>query len=122
MNVIKSDRTVMVDCDDTLVLWDISNYPGGPHVSVDCYGHVSYLVPHEKNLKLLRKFAKLGYRIVVWSASGYEWAESVVNTLHISDIVDTCMSKPRYYFDDIPCQEWMGPRIWRQPVTGVEEK
>jgi hypothetical protein len=122
MNVLKSDHTVMVDVDDTLVLWDKSNYPDESYITVECYGSNSTLVPHEKNIKLLRKFAKLGYKIVVWSASGWEWAEAVVRRLELTDIVDTCMSKPRYYFDDLPCNEWMGPRIWREPTTGEEEK
>lgn len=120
MKTIESDRVVMVDCDDTLILWDISEYSGINRVTVNCYGHKAIVVPHEKNLKLLRKFAKLGYRIIVWSQSGWQWAEAVSKTLGIDDIVDTCMSKPRYYFDDIPCQEWMGGRIWRDPKNGAE--
>jgi FMN phosphatase YigB (HAD superfamily) len=120
MRTIQSDRTVMVDCDDTLVLWDKSEFPMEEFIEIECYGTSAVVVPHRKNLNTLLKFHKLGYRIVVWSASGWEWAENVVKALKLEDIVDTCMSKPRYYFDDLPCQEWMGPRIWRDPKSGEE--
>jgi hypothetical protein len=118
---MKSDRVVMVDCDDTLVMWDLSSYPDVPRVTVNCYGYLTDLVPNEKNIKLLRKFAKLGYEIHVWSGSGWEWADAIVEVLGLGSIVQTTMTKPSYYFDDLPCQEWMGTRIWRDPKTGTEE-
>lgn len=121
MNVIKSERVVMCDVDDTLVLWDLSAHPDAERVIVTCFGYETILVPHEKNIKLLRKFAKLGYTIVVWSATGWEWANEVVRTLKIEDVVHSVMSKPRYYFDDIRAEEWIGQRIWRDPKSGEEE-
>lgn len=118
MNAIQSDKLVMVDCDDTLICWDKSKFPIDEQIKINCYGHDSWLVPHAPNLRTLKKFAKLGYTIVVWSASGWEWAQAVVCALGIEDDVHTVMSKPRYYFDDIPCHEWMGQRVYRDPVTG----
>lgn len=120
MNVIKSDRVVMVDCDETLILWDISEYPKVDQVNVYCHGKHTPVALHRKNYNLLRKFHRLGYTIIVWSASGWEWAEAVVKGLRIENMVTSVSSKPRYYFDDVPCEKWMGSRIYRDPITGKE--
>src|SRR5690554_3670238 len=117
MRVIESERVTVVDCDDTLILWDKSEYDPESYITISAHGHDSVVVPHEANIKLFKKFAKLGYTMIVWSQSGYAWAEAVVKALGLEDMVTLCMSKPRYYFDDIPCEEWMGPRIWRDPKS-----
>lgn len=53
-----------------------------------------------------------GQIVIVWSAGGYKWAESVVKSLGLSLFVDVAMSKPTWYYDDIPCQKWMGKPRW----------
>ena len=112
-----NERLLYVDCDDTLVLWDLSSYPDKPRLELDCWGPVE-LVKHDKNINLVRKFAKLGYGIVVWSQTGAEWAQRVSEAVGISDIVTLYLTKPRYYLDDLPCQAWMGERLYRDPRTG----
>jgi len=120
MNVLKSDRVTVVDVDDTLVLWNISEFPVERRITVDFKNGPVDLVPHEKNINTLLKFWKLGYTINVWSASGWEWAETIVKALGLESIVTNVGSKPLYYFDDKPCESWMGPRVYRDPKTGTE--
>lgn len=114
---LQGDRVVMVDCDDTLVMWDLSKYPSLPRVDVECYGPVQVII-NEKNVHLIQKLKKMGYRIVVWSQTGAAWADTVVRACGLSDCVDITMSKPRFYIDDLPSHEWMGERVWRDPETG----
>jgi hypothetical protein len=115
MKTIKSDRVVMIDCDDTLILWDKSEHDPSTYIEINCYGQTSVVVPHQKQLNTIHKFIKLGYTLIVWSASGWEWAEAVGKAVGIDDYVQLYLSKPRYYMDDIPCNEWMGPRVYRSP-------
>lgn len=115
---LPSDRVVMVDVDDTLVCWNVSEFPAEDHFKIRGPNGLVTLVRHEKNINLVRKFWKLGYTIVVWSGTGHKWAEKVARSVGLDDVVSLYMSKPMYYIDDKPSQEWMGPRAWRDPVTG----
>jgi hypothetical protein len=116
-------RTLYVDVDDTLLLHDLSEHRwdtfAGP-VEVECNGRVFEGVPHQKNIKLLIKFYKLGYDIIVWSKTGKTWAEEVCKTLNIGQYVSTYLTKPDFYLDDKPVGDWIGPRIWRDPKSGRE--
>lgn len=116
-NVLESHKVVGVDCDDTLVMWDISKYPDMPRITVDLCGPVQ-LVVNQKNVNLVRKLAKLGYQIVVWSQTGYDWARVVGKAVGIDDVTSLYMTKPRYHIDDMPASVWIGDRLWRDPVTG----
>ena len=118
--VIKGHKVVSFDVDDTLVLWDKSDYPEEAYIDVEFSGYTTALVPHEKNINLLKKFAKLGYTVIVWTQSGYDWGEAIVEALDLWEYVDLVMTKPSFYVDDMPAQHWIGPRIWREPSTGEE--
>jgi FMN phosphatase YigB (HAD superfamily) len=113
---VEGDRTLYVDCDDTLVLWNISDYPDSPRIKINLYHEDTVLVPHQKNINLLIKFRKLGYKIIVWSQSGADWAEAVVNQLLLSDYVDLVITKPTYYLDDLPASAWADRRVYRELV------
>lgn len=113
---LSGDRTLYVDCDDTLVAWDISKYPDEPRVRVNCYGYESELVPNRRNVNTLIKFAKLGYKIIVWSQSGPDWAEAVARELCIEEFCDLFIAKPSWYLDDLDASVWLNRRIWREPA------
>lgn len=121
MLVIPSDKLLMVDVDDTLVLWDKSEYSDLPDVSFNVGHGVSHLKVHPKNINLVRKFHLLGYTVVVWSQTGYEWAKEAVKKLGLEDVVYAVMSKPRYHLDDLPADLWMGTRLWRSPYNETKE-
>lgn len=119
---LESHKVLTVDCDDTLVMWQLSMYPDLPRVEVALPDIApSILVLNQKNVNLVKKFYKLGFKIVVWSQTGYDWAKAVAEAVGLSEYVTLYMTKPRYHVDDLPSSVWMGERLWRDPVTGVSE-
>ena len=115
---IESHKVVMCDVDDTLVLWDKSEYSHIPSITVKYAGKTSEVIVNQKNVNLLIKLVKLGYTVIVWSATGYDWAETIVKAIGIEKEVTMCMSKPRYYIDDKDSKLWIGERLYRDPITG----
>ncbi len=90
MFVLKSDKTLFVDVDDTLVMWSATGY-----------------TPHKKHIEYLKKFHMRGQKIVVWSAGGWEWAERVVRELGLENVVSAVMCKPAWFVDDMPATEFL---------------
>ena len=90
MLVIQSDKTLFVDVDNTLVLWDEA--------------HTTYR-PHQRHIDMMKKFHARKQPIIVWSAGGYEWAQRVVRELGLENIVTAVMSKPAWYIDDLTASE-----------------
>jgi hypothetical protein len=117
---LNDQKSVFVDCDDTLILWDVSAYVFAPKVSIEYAGHKSELAIHQKNVNLVRKMAKLGHPIVVWSATGADWAKKVAEAVGLDDIVVGYLTKPKYIIDDLDAANWT-TRIWRHPLTGESE-
>lgn len=137
---IKSSQVVFCDVDDTLVKWGscppeeqgtaipitcpISRYRKaaedelGEELPKDEEYQVGewteYLRPHKKHIEQLKQHKMRGHVIVIWSAGGDEWAMAVVKALKLEAYVDLVISKPTWYYDDIPCQEFMGKRIWME--------
>lgn len=95
--IIDSDKVVFVDVDDTLVMWNGANYK-----------------PHQKHIDYVKASKKRGHRIVVWSAGGWEWASTIVESLGLTDYVDLIMSKPAWFLDDKEASHFMpeANRIW----------
>lgn len=116
--MLKSDRITVVDCDDTLAMWNLSDHPKEDQITIEHVNGPVQVVPNKKNINTLIKFWKLGYTIIVWSGSGYAWAEAVVKSFQLEKYVTLITSKPMYYFDDKPAESWIGPRVWRDPKTG----
>lgn len=112
MKTIDSEHVIMVDVDNTLVLWGKDhriplaritdkNFNDKRILFVDPYtGDNLYLTPHNVHIRLLRQYKGRGFTIIVWSMAGVKWSESVVKTLGIEDIVDYCMTKPAKHLDD----------------------
>lgn len=117
MKVIENDNCIFVDCDDTLVMWDnkFKNEDHSNCVTVKDYsGFVVSLVPHTTHIEYLKKAKQHNKNtIIVWSAGGWQWAKAVVEALQLEDIVDSVMSKPGSYMDDLNCKEFMGARIYK---------
>lgn len=103
MYILDKNKNVMVDCDDTLILW----HPGSQD-STSIVIQDSLVKPNTQVIETIKKLSRIGYNIIVWSAGGYEWASAVVSALELTSFVDIVMSKPEMYFDDIHCTEWMG--------------
>lgn len=113
MKIVENEKLLYVDTDDTIGMWNLSDYPAKGRVYVSCYNHITTIVPNQKNINLVKKFIKLGYGIVAWSATGAEWAKAVFTAVGLDEYVTIYLTKPRYYLDDVECTEWMGQRIYR---------
>lgn len=104
MNFNPSETIVCCDVDDTLVMWDTGR--SEPHEGAIAFhdpydGSTNYLKPHYMHVELLKKYKGRGFYIRVWSAAGCQWARSVVETLGLTDFVDSVETKPIKYIDDI---------------------
>lgn len=126
MNIIENENIVCYDTDDTLVKWP-DNYttpyaPAGTFeynrkCFTDPYDNSSnYLIPHEKHIALLKKHKGRGQFVIVWSAAGVKWAESVVKTLNLESYVDLIMTKPTKLVDDLPVHEIFPVRIYLKDI------
>jgi nicotinamidase-related amidase len=95
MFVIENDKSLFVDVDDTLVIWEGTTYR-----------------PHTKHIELIKKFHQRGMPIIVWSAGGHAWALRIVKELQLEPYVTAVMSKPAWFVDDLPAEEFL-PEINR---------
>lgn len=119
MFVLSESPTLFVDVDETLV--------GRPNIGpmlthegwVLCNSgepYEAWVRVHQEHVRTLLEFKARGFNIVVWSAGGSKWAETVVFLLGLSGVVDVVMSKPTWFLDDKPACEFMPEhnRIWRK--------
>ncbi len=111
-------RTLYVDCDDSILMHDLSEFPIEDQVTIRCNYREFVGVPNKKNIKLLIKFYKLGYEICVWSKTGKSWALAVCERLGVNEYVSFYLTKPDFLIDDMEPSKWLGVRLWRDPVTG----
>lgn len=101
---VPAGPTAYFDVDDTLVMWDLPEdikINDDRLVTVICRGHSNRVLPNPYNINLLKKMKKRGHAIIIWSAGGSDWAESVIKALDLEDLVDVVATKPTYYIDDI---------------------
>jgi hypothetical protein len=70
---------------------------------------------HEPMVRLLLEEHARGSFVIVWSRSGFAWAEAVVIALGLVGKVHLIMSKPIAYFDDVPVEAWMKDRVFIEP-------
>jgi hypothetical protein len=125
MITIPGDKTVYVDCDDTIVFWSPTEEQRKDNgtVAITCPGSMTYnengeeigyigewtehLVPNWPQINALRNFKIRGFTIVLWTQSGFLWAEALAKALKIEQLIDVCLTKPTYIFDDLPASEFM---------------
>ena len=118
-------RTIFSDVDDTLLYWDsvkeskkdiVTKPYYHDHVYFDKPGDPSIEVsvkPIYSNIGELKKLTAQGFSIVVWSAGGEDWAEAFVKAVGLEPYVTAVVSKPQAYYDDLPCEEFMGKRRFK---------
>ena len=108
-------KTVYVDVDNTLVQDSLKMGKGHPReIVVDYTNGPVWIVPNRKNIELVILFFKLGYKVVVWSKTGADWAELVCKAVGLDRCADIYLTKPMYYIDDEECSQWMGSRRWME--------
>lgn len=112
MKVIKGDKTVWFDVDDTLIHWN--SVEGSTTVKVK-YGMLKQVFEVsviEENVTALKLHASRNHTIVVWSAGGVEWAEAAVKALGLTQYVDLVICKPSWIYDDLDPVSFMPKRLW----------
>ena len=110
MNVIKGNKFVYFDVDETLVKWSYDRYEADKAILFEIDMISEYLVPHSKHIELLKRYKTRTKDtvIVVWSQGGWDWAETVVKTLGLEEYVDAILTKPDIYVDDLNSVWFMG--------------
>lgn len=112
----RKEHVITVDCDDTLVMWGADrNDPKTICVQQPITGDEfikQYLRIHQAHVEYVKTMKARGNWVIVWSAAGKLWADSVVNALGLQAYVDDTMSKPFAYIDDKPASDWMTNRIY----------
>lgn len=113
--ILASDDCIFFDVDETLVFWKtdqdstdiviqaVDPYMGGQYVK---------LVPHQRHIDLLKRNHGQGRTIVVWSAGGVYWAESVVRALGLESYVSLILTKPKAYVDDKKMEDWGSGQVY----------
>lgn len=90
MQVIRNDKILYVDIDDTLVIWSET-------------GH-SYK-PHKKHIDYIKRFHMRGQAVVAWSAGGFEWCERIIKELGLEPYITLVVSKPAWWMDDLKADQ-----------------
>lgn len=113
MKTVQNEQVMMVDVDDTLIVWGkIKKGQKAVHVTNPHDGAQNTVRPHAGHIKILKDRKSRGAYIVVWSAGGYAWAEAVVKALGLTEYVDQIMTKPFMYMDDKTADEILGERCY----------
>lgn len=110
MKVISGTKTVFFDIDNTLV-FSIEEFSHLFSETVVEINDRKFWV-HKLHVEMIKDFKARGHTIIVWSAGGSEWAATVILSLKLSAYVDLVISKPDWYCDDKPCEEFMLGRFY----------
>jgi phosphoglycolate phosphatase-like HAD superfamily hydrolase len=116
VKIIQSEQLICVDVDDTLIIHRKAKKSDTIVCFTDPYDKAQrYVTVHKPHVKILKDRKRRGATIVVWSQSGYKWAEAVVKALQLQDYVDYVASKPVAIIDDKPASDWLAERIYLDP-------
>lgn len=127
LKLIKNERVIMCDIDDTLVMHgNDKQITDAKYVSIidpiDACNRILLRV-NEPMCRLVQEELTRGSQVCFWSRGGYQWAANVVDALWMSDHLDTdgyeclVLTKPFAYFDDTPVDKWMNDRVYLTPDT-----
>jgi phosphoglycolate phosphatase-like HAD superfamily hydrolase len=98
---VKDGNVFACDIDDTIVMWDVPYDYDGPTVKIKTNGFIEICIPNEYVIEHIKKLKKRNYSIVIWSAGGSDWGESVINSLGLDKYVDVIMPKISDHMDDV---------------------
>ena len=112
MFILKNNKLLFCDVDDTLVRWKYIDE--GDHINISYGGVTNVFSVHTEHVTHLREHIKRGHGVIIWSQGGWEWAEAVVKALvkngrftteEVKDFV--IMDKPSWVYDDLNPTYWM---------------
>lgn len=105
--------TIYFDVDNTLIMHLDGATISNECVAIEVWGMTTYVKPHFKHITTLKKYKEKGFKVVVWSGGGEEWATEVIKSLGLTQHVDVILSKPTVYYDDLEVQDFMPKNIRR---------
>lgn len=113
MQILESEFIVTCDVDETLIMHNSS----GIRALINPYSNeIVDFNAHTRHIDLIVQYRNRGYKVVVWSAAGYKWAQVVVEYLKKEFPkfdVDMVMTKPSKYIDDLEtATEILGQRVY----------
>lgn len=120
MQIVQSESIIMVDVDETLIHHVRAPFdPSWKTIQVeDPYSKETVtLRVNEPMGRLVKEENSRGSTVIVWSRNGYRWAQAVLQALGLDNHVHQVMSKPRAYFDDKDCSDWLKDRVYLGPDT-----
>lgn len=119
MNVIRNERIIPTDIDETLVMHD-NPLSYNKYITVEDpheAGKYINLGVNQAMVKILKDEKARGAYIIAWSRSGNAWAETIIKALDLTNFVDLILTKPLVYLDDKDASEWMRDRVYIGPNT-----
>lgn len=121
LKVLKNERVIMVDIDDTLVMHELAkDVQGFTYVDVadpiydDTFIRMKV---NEPMVRLVREEIARGSQICYWSRGGFQWAKNVLEALDLDSYQSEqlVLTKPFAYFDDSPVDKWLVDRVYLKP-------
>ncbi len=112
MRIIENQMIVLVDIDDTLVMWDSPTKPGLNKVEVWYGDEIKYLTPHRPNIDLIKEYKNRGFYLIAHSANGAIHAARAIKALDMESYFEICMTKCAKIVDDRPVEDWIGARVY----------
>lgn len=112
LKILKYDRVLFCDVDDTLITFDFKTEDFQRAIKIGPKNFEKLAMPMSKNIARLKNARTRGHGVVVWSQGGYKWALEVVKALQLEEYVDLIVTKPNWIYDDLPVEQWMGPRFY----------
>jgi len=109
MRVQMAENVVCYDVDGTLVS---ENSNGGIFITNPNNQIGKEYTSHTRNIELLKAHHGRGFFVKVWSAAGWQWAETVVKALNLERYVNSVETKPTLLVDDLEVQEVFPARIF----------
>lgn len=129
MKTFESDLTVAFDVDETIVNWsypesEIDNTILVTQTMNDGTEYSQRLLPNKFVIDRIKGHFMQGHVVVIWSAGGGSWGQSIIKALGLEEYVSVVLSKPQFFYDDLPAVEFL-PEVNRYHLdykTGARKK
>lgn len=117
MKVIKNENIIHVDIDDTLIIHlNNKDHPDEEYI-INPYTYEKMRIRRSlKHIELIKNYKGRGFYIIAHSGNGWKYTESIIKQLNLEEYIDLVHTKNSRYVDDLPCEEWMGNRIYLETL------
>ena len=113
--IVNQETVVPFDCDKTLIDYSTEGAHPNQLIKIGLIPGEEIIVARiEEHIQMMKNMYAAKMFVIVWSASGWEWAAHIVKKLGLTKYVSLVMSKPKFYVDDIPAESFM-KRLYNYP-------